>query len=161
MKALAAPAMLLVVAAGFLWVRGCSDVKSPSREFADLELAGADADNTGSCYSLSTVLVANGIFGKAPRTWIPGSNPNLWTLSLERIEQGYSGPVKDYAKYSFEKLGDQVRLISVDVSKGRPFDIKSNIDDLLSAPNAMGSTPVDRCRTDGAVGYLYKAQKKR
>jgi hypothetical protein len=161
MKAIASVAMMLVVYGGFLWVRGTSSEKTPSREFAELELAGADADHTGSCYSLSTVLVANGIFGKAPRTWIPGSNQNLWTLSLESIQQGYAGPVHDYQKYTFEKMGEQVRLVSVDVAKGRPADLKSNIDDLLNSPNALGSTPVDRCLKEGGTGYLYQPGKQR
>jgi len=158
MKALAGPAMLLVMVGGFLLFRGCDDEQTPSREFADLEFAGADGDSTGSCYSLSTVLIANGIFGKMPRTWVSGSK-NVWTLELEDIQQGYNGPVHDFRKFTFQKLGGQVRMISVDVAKGRPVDLKSNIDNLLQAPNDRHSTPVDRCLTQGETGYHYTQRR--
>jgi hypothetical protein len=152
MKALAGPAMLLLITAGFLISRGCSDEESPSREFADLELAGADEAHTGSCYALSTVLVANGIFGNTARTW---SSPreNAWTLGLENVEQGSNGPIHVFQKYTFEQVGEQVRLVDVDVSEGRPDDLKENLDWLLRPPNARESTPVERCSQPGADKY--------
>lgn len=153
MKAIAGPALILVVTAAFLINRGCSDEESPSREFADLELAGADEDHTGSCYALSTVLVANGIFGNAARTW---SSPreNAWTLGLENVIEGSRGPEHIFVNYTFEQAGNQVRLVSVDASEGRSTDLTENIDELLRAPNGRESTPVERCGQPGADKYL-------
>jgi hypothetical protein len=152
MKAIAGPAMLLLIAAVFLINRGCSDEQSPSREFADLELAGADEENTGSCYALSTVLVANGIFGNAARTWT-APREKAWTLALENVEEGPNGPIHVYQKYTFEQVGDQVHLVSVDASEGRSTDLEENLDWLLRAPNGRKSTPVERCEQPGADKY--------
>ena len=158
MKALAGPAMLLVVVGGFFLYRTLGADQTPSRQFAELEFAGADEAVTGSCYSLTTVLVANGIYGRAPRTWAPGESSNQWILTLESVEQGFNGPVHDFQKFTFEKLGEKVRLISVDVSKGRAPDLKHNIDMLLEAPNDRHSTPVDRC-LHGGTGYHYDPKR--
>jgi hypothetical protein len=152
MKALAGPAMVLIIAGAFLINRGCSDEKSPSQEFADLELAGADEEQTGSCYALSTVLVANGIFGNVARTWT-SPRENVWTLGLENVVQGYNGPVHVYQNFTFEQVGQQVRLVSVDASEGRSTDITENIDELLRPPNGRKSTPVERCNQPGTDKY--------
>ena len=61
MKALAGPAMLLVIVGGFTIYKATSKDAVPSRDFTELELAADDEDHTGTCYSLSTVLIANGV----------------------------------------------------------------------------------------------------
>ena len=155
MRALAGPAMLLVMVGGFAIYRSVAQEAAPSRDFVELEFAGADADHTGSCYSLSTVLIANGVFGGATRTWTVAGK-DAWTLGLETVTQGYGGPVHEFQNFTFEKTGKQVRLKSVEASKGRPTDVDKNVDMLLEAPNERHSTPVDRCRESGASGYQYK-----
>jgi hypothetical protein len=150
--------MLLVLVGGFAIYRLSSKEVTPSREFAELELAGADAHHTGSCYSLSTVLVANGIFGRAPRTWT-AAGKNSWTLGLETVTQGYNGPLHEFVNFTFEQRDQQIRLASVDASKGRPTAVDRNIDMLLAAPNDRNSTPVARCLEPGASGYLYKSKR--
>lgn len=160
MKALAGPAMLLVVFGGLAIYRGMSKEAAPSREFLELELAGADADHTGSCYALGTVVVANGVFGKASRTWTAAGD-DAWTLGVERVEQADNGPVHDFQNFTFEKTGAQVRLKSVEASKGRPTEVDKNIDQLLEAPNTLHSTPVERCQRSGAIGYQYEPRQVR
>jgi hypothetical protein len=158
MRALAGPAMLLVIVGGFAIYRGVSKEDAPSRDFLDLEFAGADADQSGSCYSLSTVLIANGVFGGTTRTW-KAAGKDTWTLRIEAVNQGYNGPVHDFQDFTFEKSGKRVRLTAVDASKGRPTDTSKNIDLLLEAPNDRHSTPVERCLAAGASGYRYKPRK--
>jgi hypothetical protein len=160
MRALAGPAMLLVIVAGFLIHRGMSQDDAPARDFVELEFAADDADHTGTCYSLSTVLIANGIFGNVARTWVAPDkdNKNKWTLRLENVRQGYNGPVHEYQRFTFEKFGEQLRLVSVDASAGFPAEIGANIDRLLEAPNARKSTPVDRCLKDGGTGYRFRVK---
>jgi hypothetical protein len=155
MKSLAGPAMLLVVFGGLAIYRGMSKEDAPSRDYLELEFAGADADHTGSCYSLSTVLIANGVFGGATRTWKSVSEDS-WQLEVETVTQGYGGPVHEFQKFTFEKAGEQVRLTAVEASKGRPTDVAKNIDLLLEAPQGLRSTPVNRCQQQGATGYLFK-----
>ena len=89
MRALAGPAMLLVIVGGFTIYKAMSKEDAPSREFTELELAADDEDHTGTCYSLSTVLIANGVFGNATRTWTAPDpdNENKWTLELENVRQ--------------------------------------------------------------------------
>jgi len=149
--------MLLVMVGGFVVYKGMSKDDAPSRDFTELELAAGDAEHTGTCYALSTVLVANGVFGNALRTWTAPDKDNeaKWILTLESVQQGYQGPVHEFRKFTFEQVGQQVRLTSVEASKGLPTEIDANIDGLLEAPHGMNSTPVDRCAKAGAPGYQY------
>lgn len=158
MRALAGPAMLLVVFGGLALYRGLAKEDAPSKRFVELEFAGADAAHTGSCYSLSTVLIANGVFGRAPRTWT-AAGKDTWTLGLESVAQGYGGPVHQFQNFTFEKAGDQVRLTAVDASKDRTTDVAKNVDLLLEAPHERRSTPIARCLEAGATGYLYEPRK--
>jgi hypothetical protein len=158
MKSLAGPAMLLVVAGGLAIYRGTSKEDAPSREYLELEFAGADAAHTGSCYSLGTVLIANGVFGATTRTWKAGGE-DVWTLGVENVTQSHSGPVHEFQNFTFEKSGVQVHLRSVEASKGRPTDVANNIDTLLEAAHGHRSTPVDRCQASGATGYRFTPRK--
>ena len=161
MRAMAGPAMMLVLAGGFLLYRTVGSAKAPSRDFVELELAADDADHSGTCYSLSTVLVANGVFGNVLRTWNKPDphRKDKWTLVLENVRQDYNGPVHEFQNFTFEKFGDEVRLVLVEASSGYPTDVTKNLDNLLSAPHARKSTPVDRCLKDGATGYQYPPKR--
>ena len=161
MKALAGPAMLLVIVGGFTIYKAMSKEPAPSRAFLELELAADDDDHTGTCYSLSTVLVANGVFGSATRTWSAPDpdNENRWNLELEGVSHGAGGPERVYQVFTFEKFGEQARLVDVDGSRDLPVDITENIDRLLEAPHHRRSTPVDRCLEDGGTGYQYPPKK--
>ncbi len=160
MRALAGPAMLLVIVGGFVVYRASSKEDAPSRDFASLELAAEDGDHTGTCYSLSTVLIANGVFGGAVRTWTPDEkNEHRWSLTVENVRQDSNGPAHEFQKFTFEKFGQQVRLVDVDASKGFPTGIDENIDRLLQAPHARKSTPIDRCSRDGGTGHQFPPRK--
>ena len=161
MRALAGPAMLLVMIGGFVIYKTVSKEAAPPRDFTDLELAAADAGHDGTCYALSTVLVANGVFGNALRTWSAPDkdDDDRWMLTLESVQQGNNGPVSRFQKFTFERDGDEVRLASVEASEGLPTEVGVNIDRMLEAPHGLKSTPVDRCRKDGATGYQYPPPK--
>jgi hypothetical protein len=154
MRALAGPAMLLVMVGGYLVHRYLSSDDAPSRSFTELEFAGADDDHTGSCYSLSTLLIANRPYSNATRNWTR-LRDGKWTLMLEDVAQGYGGPVSVFQKFTFEKIGEQVRLVGMEATKGMKTGIEENIDALLEMPNARHSTPVDRCLAPGAAGYRF------
>jgi hypothetical protein len=158
MRPLAGPAMLLVIVGGFAIHRFTTKPESPSREFLDRELAGADAVHTGSCYSLSTVIVANTVLGSALLSWAAAGD-DAWVLTMEDV-QNHGGPVHVFQRFRFEAAGEQVRLVSVDASEGQNTDVDANIDALLSAPNERRSTPVDRCVDDDATGYHFRRRKK-
>ena len=153
MKALAGPAVALTIALGFLAVRGGSKDDAPPREFTELELSLPGEQ--GSCYSLSTTFIANGIYGKTPRTWTK-TGEGAWQLTVERVLQGYNGPTREFNTWTFEKHGNAVELVKVEASQGMPQTPAASLDDLLNAPNAIHSTPVDRCLEPGATGYLFK-----
>ncbi|MEO8017325.1 MAG: hypothetical protein ABI769_05900 [Pseudomonadota bacterium] len=146
--------MMLVLVGGFAAHRYLSRHDAPSRDFTELELAGADDDQTGSCYSLGTVLIANRTNDGGARTWTK-SDDGAWTLLVDDVVQSYGGPVRVYQKFTFAKFGEQVRLVSVDGSKGANMTIKYNVDELLGSPNSLRSTPVDRCLQPGATGYHF------
>jgi hypothetical protein len=147
MRALAGPAMLLVIVGGFLTVRYMSREDGPSRAFTELEFSD-------SCYSLSTVLIANRVLSGASRTWT-APRDDAWTLKLDDIVQGNGGPVRLFQKFTFEKYGDQIRLVAMEASDGLDADIAHNIDTLLEVPNERHSTPVERCQQPGAAGYHF------
>ena len=158
MRALAGPAMLLLVVGGFAIHRLVSAPDGPSREFLDRELAGADEDHTGSCYSLATVIIANTAFTSATLTWT-AAGEDAWKLSMEDVLSN-GGPVHVFQRFTFEQHGEQVRLVSVEASPNQNTEVGANIDNLLMAPNERRSTPVDRCREEGAAGYRYKRKRK-
>jgi len=147
MRALAGPAMLLVIVGGFLTVRFTSREEGPSRDFTELEFAD-------SCYSLSTVLISNRFLSGASRTW-NAPRDDAWTLKLDEIVQGPGGPTRIYEKFTFEQDGAQVRLVSMEASAGLDTDLAHNLDTLLEVPNDRHSTPVDRCQEPGATGYHF------
>ena len=149
--------MLLVIVGGFALYRGCTPKSGPSREFLALEFAGADADHTGSCYSLETLLIANRIFSTAVYSW-ESPRKGAWTLTSEEVVQGYNGPAHRFQKFTFERVNDQVRLVAVDASKGLSTDLAKSIDELLAEPNDRKSTPVDRCAKHGGRGYRFRRQ---
>jgi hypothetical protein len=150
--------MLLVLVTGFAIHRYLSMEDTPSRDFTELEFAGADEDQSGSCYSLGTVLVVNRASNGGARTWTR-SDDGAWTLLVDNVSQGYGGPVRLYQKYTFARFGDRVRLVSVDGSKGMNMTIKHNVDALLEMPNSLHSTPIDRCLKPGATGYQFAPRR--
>lgn len=159
MRALAGPAMLLVMAGAYLAYHLSSKEDAPPRDFMELELAGADDVHSGSCYSLSTVLIANRAFNGAVRTWT-SPHADAWTLALDNIVQGNGGPTQVSQKFTFEKQANQVRLVTVEASEGIPTDVKLNIDELLEGPRALRSTPIERCQREGAAGYLFAEPRR-
>ena len=150
--------MLLVMVGGFLVHRALSKEVAPARDFTELEFAGADSLHTGSCYSLSTVLIANLPFSTATRTWT-SPRDYAWTLTLEDVVQGHGGPVRVFQQFTFEKHDDRVRLVSVEASEGFSTEVGPNIDALLDAPTARNSTPVDRCLEPGAARYRFSPRR--
>jgi hypothetical protein len=154
MRALAGPAMLLVMAGAFLVHRSLSKEEAPARDFLELELAAAGAERTGTCYSLGTVLIANRVFSGAARTWTAPRN-DAWTLMLDDVTQGSGGPARIFQKFTFEKHGEQVQLVSMEASEGLTTALEENVDALLEAPNERHSTPVDRCLKAAATGYHF------
>ncbi len=153
--------MLLVMIGGYAVFRGTAGEDTPSRDFTGLELAADDAGHSGTCYALSTVLVANGVSGNTTRTWSAADkdNDDKWSLTLENVRQGYNGPEHQFQKFTFARAGEHVRLVSVDASKGLPIEVAVNIDRLLEAPHGLKSTPVDRCLRENAAGYQYPPAK--
>ena len=158
MRALAGPAMMLVLVGGFLVYRLVGSDDAPSKDFTALEFAGADDDHTGTCYSLDTVLFANRVGSSAVRTWT-SPRDDVWVLLADDVIQGNGGPVRDFQKYTFEKVGEQVRLTAVEASKGHGQTVDESIGELIGTVRVRGSTPIDRCLEPGAPGYNFKPQR--
>jgi len=153
--------MLLVIVGGFALYRHAQKPEGPSREFLDTEFAGADVDRTGSCYSLSTVIIANSAFTNATLEWkhAGAEDEERWRLSIEELMNGGSTPVHVFQRYTFMRKGELVELVAVEASEGQSKVIKDHVDNLLEAPNGIHSTPVDRCKDPAATGYEFKRKK--
>ena len=156
MRALAGASLLLVLVGGFGLYRFTAAPKTPPREFLELEFAGAD--DTGSCYALDTVIVANTAFSGAMMEW-KADGDDTWILSLEDVQNGGGGPTHVFQRYTFRADDDLAHLVYIEASKGQETDVVANIDSLLEAPNARRSTPVERCAEDGAEGYHFRERK--
>jgi hypothetical protein len=159
MRALAGPAMLLVVIGGFALHRALSEPEGPPRSFLDRELAAPENDeqHAGTCFSLSTVIIANTLFSSATLEWKP-AHEAAWTLSLEDILHDSRGPVHVFQRFTFEERDELIHLVAVEASEGQDTDLTHNIDALLAAPNGR-STPVERCLESGATGYGFRARR--
>src|SRR3954466_10628706 len=107
MRALAGPAMLLVMIGTFAAYRLTGADDTPARNFTELELAAADSEHTGTCYSLSTVLIANGVNRNTVRTWSRADNDDEWKLMLEDVVQGPNGPARVFQEFTFARHGAQ------------------------------------------------------
>lgn len=158
MRPLAGPAMMLVLVGGFLVYRLVGSDDAPSKDFTALEFAGADDDHTGTCYSFDTVLFTNRVGSSAVRTW-KSPRDDVWVLLVDDVIQGNGGPVRDFQKYTFEKVDEKVRLTAVEASKGHVQTVDDNIDELIGTALARGATPIDRCLEPGATGYNFKPQR--
>src|SRR6476659_3790110 len=123
--------MSLLVVLAFTGYRLMHKPHEPPREFTDLELSLPG--EAGSCYALETTLVANGLFGQTPRTW-KNTGEDEWQLTVERVVQGYNGPARDFATWTFEKHGKAVELTKIEASAGRPNEPTAALDELLRAP---------------------------
>jgi hypothetical protein len=155
MRALAGPALLLVVVGSFGLYKVMAKPSAPPNDFLDLEFAGADSQRTGSCYSLSTVLVATTAFLDVQRTWKLNED-DTWTLTLESLQYGQNGPAHVFQSFTFERHDDRVHLKSVSATKGVNTDVEDNIDALLEGPHDRRSTPIARCQGADASGYQFK-----
>lgn len=108
---------------------------APPPGFAALELARADFNNTGSCYSLHNVLVANKLDVAAADTSL------LWTMRVKdewhlRIARG-----KLWREYWFVRDGNLVlpmQYVVADGETGQP--VQQAFDNLLATP-ALRSLP--------------------
>lgn len=159
MRALAGPAMLIVVVGGFALHRAFSEPEAPPRSFLDAELAAPQNEDghEGTCYSLSTVIIASTMYRSWVISWKPAGK-NAWELSLDDVENGSSGPQTIYQKYTFEERDDLIHLTGMTASEGYDTDLVRNIDELVKEANSR-STPVDRCREPGATGYKFKPRR--
>jgi hypothetical protein len=157
MRALAGPAFLLVMIGGYGLHRALSKPDTPPREFTELEFAGPVYTKKGSCYSLSTIIIANAAWSSATRSWTPRAD-GLWELTVEELQQGYGGPRHVFQKLTFQKRDQLVHLAAVDASEGLSRELNATIDSLLEAPNERHSTPVDRCRI-AADGYAFQPRR--
>ena len=124
MRALAGPAMMLVIAGGYLVYHLSSKEDAPSRDFTELEFAGADYQHTGSCYSLRTVLNTNRFFSDATRSW---SSPreDAWTLAL------------DLSREPAQRERLRSNLAAATLRAGRPEDTVRLLTDDVSSPNPL------------------------
>ena len=148
--------MLLVIVGGFLvYPRARPKEEAPSREFTELEFAGADDDHTGSCYSLSTVLIANRLVQQRV-AHLDAPRDDAWTLMLDDVVQGNGGPVRVFQKFTFEKLR---RHRCGSSSWKPPKDIDTDLERkhrrAAGGTERAQSTPVDRCLEPGATGYHF------
>jgi hypothetical protein len=158
MRPLAGPAMMLVMAVGFVILRMSSKEESPPRDFLDLEFEGADFEQTGACYSLSTVLIATYPIGGEARTWT-SEGDDRWTLLIDDVVRGNGGPVRAFQKLTFEKHENMARLVTVETTKGFDTDLDRNVEWLVRSAHGRRSTPIDRCLEPGAKGYLFTPRR--
>jgi len=109
-------------------------------EYAALEMAKADAATTGSCYSLATVLRANGLDAGSSDQKI------IWTMRVRdewhlRLQRG-----RAWREFWFVREGDFVVPFQYITSDdGDKTGSQEAVDALLVAPATNGLSKVPRC----------------
>jgi hypothetical protein len=115
----------------------------PPPELAALELNRGDMNETGSCFSLGSVLTANRLDGTAADTDVVWNMRvrDEWTM---RVQQG-----KSWRAYTFMKEPERALPVRVAFSDDLPqVGVEKAIEELLAA-TANGSVPrVRRCGGD-------------
>ena len=113
---------------------------APPPGFAALELALADFNNTGSCYSLHNVLVANKLDDAAGDTGV------LWTMRVKDEWHLRITRAKLWREFWFVRDGDLVLPMQYIVADGAAeMPLQQAIDELLASP-ALSSLPkLARC----------------
>jgi len=113
---------------------------SPPPEIAALELLRGDINETGSCFSLGSVLTANRLDGSASDASVVWRTRvrDEWTM---RVERG-----KSWSAYTFMRQGDFMLPVRLAFSDDLPqLGMEEAVDALLKA-TANGSVPrVARC----------------
>jgi hypothetical protein len=116
---------------------------APPPGFAALELAQADFNDTGSCYSLHNVLVANKLDVATDGTSV------LWTMRVP--DEWHLRVTRDgrWREFWFVRDGERVLPMQYIVADGAPdLPTRQAIDELLAAPALRGLPKFAHC--DGA-----------
>jgi hypothetical protein len=154
MKFLPGLVVAVLIVFAIVWSRSCGQTEdAPPREFTELELGAADAEATGTCYSLSTVLIANVYSGPRPViTWTRVSD-TVWKRRYEGVHDANSGLQGAWwIEHTFEQRDPKVVLTGYESSDAREYTSQQVLDSLLEAPIERRSTQVDRC-INGGTGY--------
>jgi hypothetical protein len=127
----------------------------PPQEFLDAELTAGDAAQTGTCYSLGVVLTAN--YGRqrdAVKKWEQLA-ADRWRFTFEAIQQEYGGGPQAFTlNATFERGGTRVRPVEITSTSAVDASVLEAMRGLMEAPDAYGSTKVDRCQ-QGGTGYKF------
>jgi hypothetical protein len=133
----------LVLIGVALWFVFAQRQSQPPAELAALELVRGDLNDTGSCFSLGSVLVANRLDGSASDAGVVWTTRvrDEWTLRVQRGES--------WRAYTFVKEPGRVRPVRVAFSDDLPqVGVEKAVDELLVATE-NGSVPrVKRCGGD-------------
>ncbi len=115
----------------------------PPADVAALELVRGDMNETGSCFSLGSVLTANRLDGTASDAGVVWTERvrNEWTMHVKRG--------KSWSAYSFERQAARVLPVRVAFSNDLPqVGVEKAVDELVQA-TAGGVVPrVKRCGGD-------------
>jgi hypothetical protein len=145
--------LAIVTALAFLAFRLFgSNETTPPRDLLELELTAADREHTGTCYSLSTVLIANTVgYSNATVSWHQVDS-DTWTRRSEEMVQSTRGPTHIWQSITFQREQARIAPIAHDSAPEPVPPLGMAIDRLLQAPIERGSTRIQRC-LDGGTGY--------
>jgi hypothetical protein len=113
---------------------------APPPGFAALELTQADLNDTGSCYSLHNVLVANKLDVATGDTGI------VWTMRVK--DEWHLRITRDrlWREFWFVRDGERVRPMQYVVADGATdMPTQQAIDELLAAPALRSLPKLARC----------------
>jgi hypothetical protein len=132
--------LLLALAAAiaiyyFVFARRLSN---PPPAFAALEITTAGATTTPTCYSLNSLLAANGLSGDAPRVWTERVKDE-WTLRVGRRNT--------WRTYTFRRENDLVVPMMVVSSDDLPqISMERVMDQWLKLAKEKNAMRVSRCK---------------
>jgi hypothetical protein len=113
-------------------------LSNPPPAFAALEITTAGATTTPTCYSLNSLLVANGLAGDAPRVWTERVKDE-WTLRV--------GRKSTWRTYRFVRENDMVLPMQVVSSDDLPqISMEHVMDQWVKLAKEKNAPRVGRCK---------------
>ena len=150
MRFIAGSISALMVFSTLAYYKCSASSSKPPPEFLNAEMANADDEHTGSCFSVGVVITANYALRRAGvKTWQSLDN-NRWRFQMENMESGPGGPQHAFESITFELHGDRAWPIAYANSQSNDAPLASGVIQLLEAPKQYRSVKVARCRTNAA-----------
>jgi hypothetical protein len=127
----------------FAWDARCEGPAQPPPHIAELEVMRGDINETGSCYSLASVVEAARIGADAGETRISWIRRGEYEWTLRAMVKG------QWREYTFRREGSRLLPVHSDLPDHEPgVNLEKAVDELLASTHDGSVSRVPRCGGD-------------